>query len=238
MPIPKKYIPDSLSDKDKAKQKAQIIESKKDYPKNKYKVREKLDSFKTSTSKHIIDFRKRYPNIESMKDSKKIRDEFGISQKAIDKIISKGKGAYFSSGSRPNQNPDSWAYARLASTLLGRNACKVDKHVFKGTKVNCQQLKEKYLKKKGGSKCSTSSKPFPIIESNVELSYFKNAKNPIREVQKSVKAYNKGEYQKVYGGRFGISSLKAMGLVPRSDGRYNINSTTKPYCQNYLYYEN
>ena len=45
----------------------------------------------------------------------------------VDTILRKGKGAYMTSGSRPNQTPSSWALARLASVLTGGKALKVDK---------------------------------------------------------------------------------------------------------------
>ena len=38
---------------------------------------------------------------------------------AIKEVLSKGEGAYFSSGSRPGQSPKSWSYARLYSYVLG-----------------------------------------------------------------------------------------------------------------------
>jgi len=40
--------------------------------------------------------------------------------------MDKAKGAYFSGGSRPNQTPSSWAYARLASVIVGGPARKID----------------------------------------------------------------------------------------------------------------
>jgi len=40
--------------------------------------------------------------------------------------VGKGEGAYYSSGSRPNQTAQSWGYARLASSLTGGKAAIVD----------------------------------------------------------------------------------------------------------------
>jgi len=48
------------------------------------------------------------------------------SRGALSKILNKGRGAYYSSGSRPNQTAESWAVARLASALTGGNAAIVD----------------------------------------------------------------------------------------------------------------
>lgn len=52
-----------------------------------------------------------------------------LTRKGIDKVLDKGRGAYFSSGSRPNQTPDSWALARLASVLMGGPALQVDRAI-------------------------------------------------------------------------------------------------------------
>ncbi len=53
----------------------------------------------------------------------------GIPIKAINEVFKKGEGAYRSSGSRPNQTPQSWAYARLYSYILGGGARKSDKAI-------------------------------------------------------------------------------------------------------------
>ena len=50
----------------------------------------------------------------------------GCSKKGLNEIINKGRGAYYSSGSRPNQTPDSWGYARLGSALTGSKAAIYD----------------------------------------------------------------------------------------------------------------
>ena len=40
--------------------------------------------------------------------------------------MKKGQGAYYSSGSRPNQSAHSWGYARLASAITGGKSAAVD----------------------------------------------------------------------------------------------------------------
>jgi hypothetical protein len=50
-------------------------------------------------------------------------------------IIKKGKGAYFSGGSRPNQNPFSWGLARLASVIMDGPARKVDQKIWDEYKI-------------------------------------------------------------------------------------------------------
>lgn len=112
--INKKYVPDTLTKKDKEKQ-IKSIKDKKERP--------KLDSFKSKRSSLVERFEKKY----GYKISKlsRISKEI-ISKKGIDLIIKKGQGAYYSSGSRPNQTAQSWALARLAGVIMNSPARKVD----------------------------------------------------------------------------------------------------------------
>ena len=56
--------------------------------------------------------------------------------KGLKKMFKKGQGAYFSSGSRPNQTGHSWGYARLASAITGGKASAVD---YKILEENCKK---------------------------------------------------------------------------------------------------
>lgn len=116
--IPKQYVPKSLSPEDRKKQIKSIKEGKD---------RPKVDSFKSKRSTHVVKFEKKYGTKITDDDfiSKNI-----ISKTGINKILSKGRGAYYSSGSRPNQTADSWARARLASVITGGAARKVDKDIW------------------------------------------------------------------------------------------------------------
>jgi hypothetical protein len=116
--IPKQYVPKSLSREDTIKQIKSIKEGKD---------RPKVDSFKSKRSSHVVKFEKKYGTKITDDDfiSKNI-----ISKTGITKILSKGRGAYYSSGSRPNQTADSWARARLASVITGGAARKVDKDIW------------------------------------------------------------------------------------------------------------
>ena len=83
-------------------------------------------------SSHVIKFEKKY--------GKKITAEDWIHKNIItrtgqNKIMEKGLGAYFSGGSRPNQTPSSWKYARLASVITGGGARKVDKAIWDKYKI-------------------------------------------------------------------------------------------------------
>lgn len=124
-----KYIPNNLTFKDKLKQKKMLIQSQKKYKIKKYQTRKKLKSFKSKTSKHIIKAKKIY-NIENITPNFKLSKKTGCSIKAFKKIINKGEGAYYSSGSRPNQTAKSWAIARLASSITGGPAAKYDFNIL------------------------------------------------------------------------------------------------------------
>jgi len=86
--------------------------------------------FKHQTSQHILDFHKKYNVKISDKTLPKISKITGIPKSVLEKVIKKGRGAYYSCESEPNKIADSWAYARLASFLLGRGAYKIDKHLL------------------------------------------------------------------------------------------------------------
>ena len=44
-------------------------------------------------------------------------------------VVKKGKGAYYSSGSRPNQTAESWGKARMYSYIMGGKTRKYDQHI-------------------------------------------------------------------------------------------------------------
>jgi len=112
-----KYIPKSLSAEDKKKQ-IKSIKEKTDRPKVDYK---------TKRSSHVVDFEKKYG--EKITNDSFISKNI-ISKTGIDQILSKGRGAYYSAGSRPNTTAEAWSRARLASVILGRGARKVDKDIW------------------------------------------------------------------------------------------------------------
>lgn len=155
--VPKRYVPNSLTRKDKIKQKRGIMRSQKQYKKGRYVLREKVKSFKSKPSKHIVNAQKLY-NIDIIKPSRILAKKTKCNIKALKKIFKKGQGAYYSSGSRPNQTPHSWAYARLASSITGGKASAVD---FKTLKEYCAsnslplKLAQKSLKKYNNGKKKT-----------------------------------------------------------------------------------
>ena len=65
-------------------------------------------------------------NVEKIGATNQLSRKSGCSKTALAKIINKGAGAYYSSGSRPNQTAQSWGIARLASALTSGKAGAVD----------------------------------------------------------------------------------------------------------------
>lgn len=156
--VPQRYVPKNLTIKDKAKQKRYLNKSRKDYKKGEYFIRPKIKSFKNRKSNHISRLKKLY-KVKNASPNKELSDKSKCSIDVLKKIVNKGEGAYLSSGSRPNQTPASWGYARLASSLTGGNAAIVDYHLLEeGCKPSSKSLKlaKKLCKKR--NKCNITKK--------------------------------------------------------------------------------
>ena len=141
MKIPIRYLPKNLSKKDKKKQVSMLVKSRKLYKKRKYFTRKKVASYKSKTSNHILNARKIY-GIENIKPSNELAAKTGCTIAALKKIVNKGAGAYFSSGSRPNQTGQSWGLARLASSITGGKAAAVDYDILN---KGCQHNKTAFI---------------------------------------------------------------------------------------------
>ena len=134
--FPLRYLPFNLSKKDKQQQVKMLNKSRKMYKKKKYFTRKKLVSYDNKVSKHIINARKIY-NIQKIKPSAELARKTGCSLSALKQIVKKGQGAYYSSGSRPNQTAQSWGLARLASSITAGKSAAVDYNILeKGCKHN------------------------------------------------------------------------------------------------------
>jgi hypothetical protein len=150
MGIPKKYVPSSLSNNDKKKQKQGILKSRKLYKNKVYVNRPKVKSFKSKESPHIVKTRKVY-NVKKVGATDELARKTKCKKIGLSKIIKKGQGAYFSSGSRPNQTAHSWGVARLGSSITGGNAAKVDYHILQeycSSDSKALKLAKKVLSKK------------------------------------------------------------------------------------------
>ena len=136
--INRKYLPRSLSASDYKKEKKHLGRLKRAYKRGKYLNRPKLKSFKSHESKHVKKAKEMY-KVDSIKVGP-LSKKTGCSRASLNKILGKGRGAYYSSGSRPNQTGESWAKARLASTITGGKAAKVDCHLLKEGKCGKQVM--------------------------------------------------------------------------------------------------
>uniref|UniRef100_A0A6C0LIM6 DUF5824 domain-containing protein n=1 Tax=viral metagenome TaxID=1070528 RepID=A0A6C0LIM6_9ZZZZ len=120
-----RYLPNRLTRKDKKKQSRMLSKSQSLYKKGKYYTRKPLKSFKSKKSNHVSNAKRIY-KVNAISANDKLAKATGCSKNALSKIIKKGEGAYYSSGSRPNQTPQSWGVARLASSITGGKAAAVD----------------------------------------------------------------------------------------------------------------
>jgi Family of unknown function (DUF5824) len=148
MKYPKRYLPKQLSKKDKQKQLSMLNKSRKLYKKHKYFTRKKVSSFHSKPSNHIANAKKIY-GVDKITPSKELSQATGCSIDSLKQIVKKGEGAYYSSGSRPNQTPHSWGYARLASSITGGKAALVDYSILeKGCDPRKKALKLANLSRK------------------------------------------------------------------------------------------
>ena len=125
MTIPKQYS-SGLSRKDKKKQLKSLKKSQRSYKRGKYVPRPKLKSFKSKKSSWTQKFHKLHPEAKTLKQ---IADVTDIPKPALSAVKKKGMGAYYSSGSRPNQTAESWGLARMYSYILGGPTRRVDHHI-------------------------------------------------------------------------------------------------------------
>uniref|UniRef100_A0A6C0B8V0 DUF5824 domain-containing protein n=1 Tax=viral metagenome TaxID=1070528 RepID=A0A6C0B8V0_9ZZZZ len=149
--VTKRYLPDRLTRSDKKKQSRMLKKSQRLYKKGIYYTRKQVASFKSKPSNHVSNAKRLY-KIDSIEPSANLAKKTGCSLQALEKIVSKGEGAYFSSGSRPNQTGQSWGYARLASAITGGKAAAVDYSILEeGCRPNSVALRHaKIARKKYG----------------------------------------------------------------------------------------
>ena len=154
-----RYLPNKLTKKDKSRQLRMLNKSRKMYKKGLYYTRDKVKSFKSKPSKHIKNAMTIY-KVDKVVPNKQLSLKTGCSVSALKKIVKKGQGAYFSSGSRPNQTGQSWGLVRLASALTSGKAAAVDFDILdKGCDHNKKAfILAKKAKKKYGHGLSKAKK--------------------------------------------------------------------------------
>ncbi len=139
--LPTKYLPSLKEIKDSAKQVKMLLKSRKQYKKGKFFTRKKIKSYKSKTSSHVKDAQRIY-NISTLKPNKELAKKTGCSLSALKQIVRKGQGAYYSSGSRPNQTSQSWGLARLASSITAGKSAAVDYDILE---KGCDHKKKAFL---------------------------------------------------------------------------------------------
>ena len=143
-----RYLPKKLTTKDKKKQSQMLLKSKKLYKQGQYYTRKIVKSFKSKKSSHILNAEKMY-GVTKIGATEELAKKTGCSKTALAKIINKGAGAYYSSGSRPNQTAQSWGIARLASALTSGKAGAVDYNILNnGCKTGSKGYKAAQLARK------------------------------------------------------------------------------------------
>jgi len=125
----KKYVPNSLSPSDKIQQYDSIMKSRKAYKKGIYLDRPRVQSFQGRPSRHVRRAKQKY-NLNTFTLNEELAKKTKCSLTALRQIFKKGQGAFYSSGSRPNQTSYSWATARVASAITGGKAAIVDKDIL------------------------------------------------------------------------------------------------------------
>ena len=133
--VPANYVK-GLKGTERTKQIKSIFEGK---PRPKTKAPSKESSWTTKFNKI---YGKQLDEMKGGRSKRNIAKVSGIPFKAIDEVFKKGEGAYYSAGSRPNQSPQSWAYARTYSYILGGNARKVDSAITKKYNVKFKSMKK------------------------------------------------------------------------------------------------
>lgn len=129
MKINLRYLPKRLTRKDRKSQYKHLMKSRHLYKKGIYYSRPNVTSFKSKKSNHIIKAEKMY-NVNKIGATDELAKATGCSKLTLEKIINKGAGAYYSSGSRPNQTAQSWGVARLASSITAGKAAAIDYNIL------------------------------------------------------------------------------------------------------------
>lgn len=161
MKINLRYLPMRLTRKDRKKQGKQLMKSRRLYKKGIYYSRLQVKSFKSKKSPHVIKAEKIY-HVDKIGATDELAKATGCSKQALAKIINKGEGAYFSSGSRPNQSAQSWGIARLASSITSGKAAAVDYNILEeGCKPKSRALT---LAKRAKSKYGHGTRRIPKVK--------------------------------------------------------------------------
>jgi hypothetical protein len=210
--IPKTYLPSNISNKDKKIIKRELNRSRKLYKLKKYYTRKPIKSYKYKKSKHLSNLSKIY-KINNIKINRTLSKKTGCSIKTLKQIERKGMGAYYSSGSRPNQTAKSWGLARLASAVTGGKSSLIDYNILiNGCKKNSKALKLATINKNyWKNRYNLTKKNKKIIGGNNNLKLkekiikFERSKNPDKKYMAYIKNLNTNKIRVLH---FGASSYE------------------------------
>jgi hypothetical protein len=144
--LPQKYVPKGLTPADRRRWAREIARSKRAYRRGKYHTRRRVKSHRNRRSPHLDKLAREYgltaPLTASDAALRDLASRTGCAVGALRAILQKGRGAYYSSGSRPNQTAESWALPRLASALTGGKSSYVDRReLIAGCRPGSRPLK-------------------------------------------------------------------------------------------------
>jgi hypothetical protein len=121
----RRYIPSQLSRRDRRTQRRELLQSRRLYKQGIYHTRASVPSFRSRPSGHVAAAKEMY-GVDTIGATAVLARKTGCTRRSLAKIINNGEGAYYSSGSRPNQTAQSWGVARLASAITAGKAAAVD----------------------------------------------------------------------------------------------------------------
>jgi hypothetical protein len=127
--IPTRYLPNELNAHYKKTIVRELNKSKRLYKKGIFHTRKKIKGYTSKPSKWKLKVQKIY-NLNENFSLDDLAKATKCSNDTLNNIVQKGMGAYYSSGSRPNQNAHSWGKARLYSAVSGGPASKIDYHLL------------------------------------------------------------------------------------------------------------
>lgn len=191
--IPKTYLPSSISNKDKKIINRELKRSRKLYKLKKYYTRKPIKSYKHKKSKHLLKLSKIY-KLNNVSINNTLSKKTGCSIKSLKQIERKGMGAYYSSGSRPNQTAKSWGLARVASSVTGGKSSLIDYNILvNGCKKNSKALKLATKNRKLWKKNYNLTKKNKIFIGGNKLKFkekiikFERSKNPDKKYMAYIK---------------------------------------------------
>lgn len=210
--VPRRYVPSFLTKKDKKKQSKELRRSRRAYKKGKYYTRKKVKSFKSKVSPHVIKARKMY-KINKISASKTLARKTKCKIKGLRKIVKKGQGAYYSSGSRPNQTGHSWGRARLASSITGGKASAVD---YKILLENCSK-KSKALRLAKRARTKYNKGRRRVKQVRIGGRKKKTRRNQMKE---TIVEFKRGPFPKKYTAVVRNKKTKKTRIIHFGDRRY------------------